>query len=266
MSEPLNINPPEKLQKVAVFVLSCLSAFLIFKIITEVRSWDSMSIASQNTLTVAGEGSVFAVPDIAMIRFSVDETGKTIEEAQNKATEKNNAALKYLKEQKIEDKDIQTESYSANPQYDYNNQVTCVRYPCPPSTPKIVGYQVMQTTVVKVRNTAKSGEILAGIGKTGISNISGPSLSIDDETALKTEARAKAIEDAKVKARELAKELGVRLGKLASFTESSGGYPMPMYAMEAKGMGVGGGGEAVPDIATGENKVTAQVQLTYQIR
>lgn len=265
MSEPLNINPPERMQKAAVIALSCLSIFLIFKVITEIKSWDAIgSAAQQNTLSVSGKGEVFAVPDVAMIRFTVDETGKTIEEAQSKATEKNNAALNYLKSQRIEEKDIQTESYNANPQYDYNNQVTCVRYPCPPSTPKIVGYQVTQTTVVKVRDTSKAGEILAGIGKVGISNISGPSLSIDDETALKTEARTKAIADAKLKAKELAQELGVRIGKLTSFNESSGGYPMPMYAMESKAMGVGGGG--APDIATGENKVTVEVQLTYQIR
>ncbi len=260
MSEPLNINPPEKLQKAALFVLIILSVFLIFKVISEAKSW-SRSDNGVDAITVSGTGEAFAVPDIAMITFTVDETAATAGDAQKKATEKNNKALKYLKDQKIDEKDIQTQSYNVMPQYDYN-----VRYTYPGGAPKVVGYQVTQTTVVKVRDTSKAGDLLTGITGQGISNISGPSLSVDDEDNVKAEARKDAIKDAKEKASELAKQLGVRLGKITSFTESSGGYPVPMYAMEAKAQNMGMGGGGAPDIATGQNKVTVTVQLSYEIK
>ncbi len=262
MSEPLNINPPEKLQKALFLVLSILAVFLVFKVISEAKSWNSTA-TGENVISVSGEGEAFAVPDIAMITFTVDETALTAGDAQKKATEKNNKTLKYLKDQGIAEKDIQTQSYNVSPQYDYNN----TRYPYSPSTPRIVGYQVTQTTVVKVRDTAKAGDLLTGITTQGVTNISGPSLSVDDEEAIKDEARAKAIADAKDKAKELAKQLGVRLGKMTGFQESSGGYPVPMYAaMESKAQNMGMGGGGAPDIATGENKVTVSVQISYQIK
>jgi len=263
------IIPPKKIQTAIVVALSALSLFLAFKIITEIKSWSAIdsSSAAQNVISVSGTGEVFAVPDVATITFTVDETGATVEQAQKKATDKNNAAIKYLKDQGIAEKDIRTESYNANPQYDYS-QIVCIKYPCPSQTPRIVGYQVTQTTSVKVHDTDKAGKLLTGIGAAGISTINGPSLGIDDEDVIKAEARTKAIADAKAKAAELAKELGVKLGKMTSFSETTGGYPMPMYATMESKMGVGGGraDNAAPDIATGQNKVTVTVQLTYSIR
>lgn len=254
-----NITTSKRIQAAALTVLVILSVFLVFKIVSETKSWNIA--ASQNVITVSGMGEAFAVPDVAMITFTVDETAATAGEAQKKATTKNNTALKYLADQGIEEKDIQTQSYNVMPQYDYNNGGY-------PSAPRIVGYQVTQTTVVKVRDTAKAGDLLTGITAQGVSNISGPSLSIDDEDIIKAEAREKAIADAKEKAKELADQLGVRLGKISSFSESSGGYPVPMYAMNEARMdyGIGGMGGGGPEIATGENKVTVTVQISYQIK
>lgn len=254
-----NVISSRKIHSAALAVLTILSVFLIFKIIGEAKSWNTTQPGA-DVISVSGTGESFAVPDIATITFTADEAAPTVAEAQKKATDNNNAALKYLKDQGIDDRDIQTQSYNVMPQYDYNN----VRYP---STPRIVGYQVTQTTVVKVRDTNKVASLLTGITAQGISNVSGPSLSIDDEDAIKAEARTEAIKDAKDKAEMLAKQLGVRLGKMTSFSESYGGYPVPMYAaMESKAMNMGMGGGGAPDIATGENKVTVTVQISYQIK
>jgi uncharacterized protein YggE len=118
-----------------------------------------------------------------------------------------------------------------------------------------------------VRNTEKAGDILTGVGEIGVSNISGLSFTIDNDDALKAEARKIAIEDARQKAEMLAKDLKVKLGKVTSFFEDAGGFPYPVYAMEAKSMGMGGGAPSVsPDIAKGENKITINVTVTYKIR
>lgn len=243
-----------------------LSLFLLSKTIGEIMSYRSIGgTSTPGTITVTGSGDVFAVPDVATINFSIDETGKTMEEANNKASDKNNAVLKYLKDKGIDEKDIKTESYNANPQYDYSNQVVCIKYPCPPSTPKIVGYEVMISVSVKVHKVDQAGTLLSGISALQVSNISGPTLGIDDADTLKSEARKKAIDSAKSHAEELANQLGVRLGKISSFSESQGGYPVPMYAAMESKAGVGGG-PVSPDIATGQNKVTVTVSLTYEIR
>ncbi|MES2059954.1 MAG: SIMPL domain-containing protein [Patescibacteria group bacterium] len=264
MSDPLNINPPMRIQKAIIAVLSVLFVFLVFKSITEFKMWSTIGSSDQNVITVSGTGETFAVPDIATFTFSVVENGKTVAEAQDKATTKNNAAIKYLKDAGIADKDIKTESYNANPQYAYN-QIMCIKYPCPPSQ-TLTGYEVSQTISVKVRDTSKAGNILSGVGALGVSNISGLTFTIDNEDALKAEARSKAIADARSKAEALAKDLGVGLGKVASFSENTGAYPV--YAMKSEAMAVGGGARdvAAPSVPTGENKVTIDVTVTYKIR
>src|SRR3989344_2436016 len=261
MSEPLNINPPKRIQIAAIVALSCLSLFLLVKTFGAWSDIDNAPI--QNTITVTGQGETFAVPDIATFTFSVTEEGKTVAEAQKKATDKNNKVIKYLKDSGVADKDVKTESYYANPKYEYP-QIVCVRYPCPPSKEVLSGYEVSQTISVKVRNTDKAGEILSGVGALGVSNISGLSFTIDNEEALKSEARSKAIADARAKADMLVSGLGVRLGKVVSFTEDTGGYPI--YAMEAKGMGIGGAPDIAPNIPAGENKITVNVTVTYRIK
>ena len=81
---------------------------------------------------------------------------------------------------------------------------------------------------------------------------------------LKNEARAKAIADAKKKADELKGQIGIKLGKIINFYENIGGYPLPYYAKaEGLGGGVGGGGPSVP---AGENEITVNVTITYQIK
>jgi uncharacterized protein YggE len=265
MNEPLNINPPMRMQKAAIAVLSILFVFLVFKTITEAKLWSTIGASDQHTISVSGTGETFAVPDIATFTFSVTEDGKTVAEAQSKSADKNNAALKYLKNAGIADKDIQTQSYDANPQYDYTNQNVCVRYPCPPSKPTLTGYEVSQTISVKVRDTSKAGDILSGIGAIGVTNISGLTFTIDNDDTLKADARSKAIADAKAKADALAKDLGVSLGKVVSFTEDANGNPYPVYAMDAKVMGAGAPSVA-PQVPTGQNKITVNVSVTYQIK
>ncbi len=136
--------------------------------------------------------------------------------------------------------------------------------PCQNTESKIIGYNVSQSVSVKIRKVDDASKIIDGINKIGVTNMSGPNLAIDDEDALKIEARQNAIDDAKTKAKELAKELGVNLGKITSFNEN-GNYPMPMYAGATANDFVRK--ESVPSvIPTGENTITSDVTITYEIR
>ncbi len=90
------------------------------------------------------------------------------------------------------------------------------------------------------------------------------SFEIDNQDVLKAEARAKAIADAKKKADELESQVGISLGKIVNFAENTGGYPVPMM-YETKAIGLGGGG-VTPSVPTGENEITVDVTLTYQIK
>lgn len=218
-------------------------------------------------ITIEGNAEIFAVPDIATFNFSVTETEEDATIAQNKASEKVNAAMEYLKGEGIEEKDIKTSSYNSYPKYEWI-QIQCIQAPCEPGRQELVGYEVRQTITVKVRDTEKTGSLIAGIGDLGIKTISGVNFTVDDTDALEAEARAAAIADAKEKAKAMSKELGIRLDDIVSFNEDSNNSPYDGYGiMEARSMEIGGmgGGISAPSIPTGENKITSRVFVTFEI-
>ena len=250
----------------AVLVLVLLAVFLGLKSVSEVRGmrYIGAGTPATNTIVVEGDGEAVAIPDIGEFSFSVVEKASSVSSAQDSAAKKMNAAIEYLKGKSIDEKDIKTVAYNVGPQYEW--QTTCASgVYCPGGKSVLTGYQVSQTISVKVRDTKKAGDILSGIGSTGVTEISNLTFSVDNSDAVKNEARAEAITKAKVKADALAKELGVSLVRVVSFSEQgSGAYPTPMYAsgmaMDAKTQSV------APVIPTGENKTTSHVTITYEIR
>ena len=211
--------------------------------------------ATTNTVSFSGEGKVVAKPDIAKVNLSIVTDALTSKAAQDENSKKSKAITDYLKKQNIDDKDIKTTGYNIYPQY---------KYPQYGGQPTITGYQVNQSMEVRVRDLDKVSNILDGVVGAGANVVNQLSFEIDNPDALKAEARAKAIADAKKKANELQSQVGISLGKIVNFSENTGGYPIPIY-YDAKGMGMGGGGDG-PSVPTGENEISVNVSITYQIK
>ncbi len=233
-----------------------------------VTTWDTAfgkdAADQMNVITVEGTGEVSSAPDMAQITFTVTESAKDVATAQAAATKKNDEALSVLRELSISDKDIKTLGYNVSPKYSYDQPCGPGMY-CPQrvsGTPIIIGYDVSQTIEVKVRDTAKVGEVLQGLGDSGVQNISGPNFMIDNEDGVQNEARAKAIEQARAKAKQLAKELGVRLGSVVSYSEN-GSYPQPMMYGAKNGDMMEA---SAPTLPVGENMTSVTVSVTYEIR
>jgi len=218
------------------------------------------------SITVIGEGKALAKPDIGVFSFSVLAEGKDAAEAQTKSAESINAVLASLKEAGVEDKDVKTENYYLNPKYSYENTICPMYSYCPPSDPELIGYEVSQTVTVKVRALDKAGDLISKAGEKGATNISSLQFTIDDESAIKSEAREKAIADAKEKAKVLADQLGVKIVRMTSYWEQEGSYyPMmerayggDMYSMDSKAVS--------PEMPIGENEITASVNISYEVR
>lgn len=254
----------KKIHGLVQVALVLLSFFLLALIVTEVREWRYIGsgIAPTNTISVQGEGEIFAVPDIGVFTFSVIKEGKTAEAVQSDAAEATNRVIEYLKENGVEEKDIKTTGYNVYPRYEYEKRV-CIAFPCPQGERKLVGFEINQSVRVKVRNTAKVGELLSGVGNFGVERISGVSFTIDDEDELKRQVRQMAVADAKEEAKALAEDLGVRLVRIVNFNE----YDSPAFArFESMALGMEDGSSSVPDIPVGENRITSTVNITYEIR
>src|SRR3989344_3850263 len=206
--------------------LSFLALFLLVETISVAENFGRPGVPATYTVTVQGSGQATLPPDVARVSFTVENTSVAVADAQAATTKQANAALEYVKEQGVLEKDVKTLSYNISPQYSYPN-------PCVPGAlcpdynraPKVTGYQVSETIQVTMRDLSAVGTLLGGLGKLGVQNINGPAFALDDATAGYDAARADAIAKAKAQATLLAKQLGVSLGKIVNFSESSGGYP-----------------------------------------
>jgi uncharacterized protein len=247
--------------KWAIIALVVFLGLQSLSVLQEMR-YAGAGIQPSNVITVSGYGEVSSVPNIATFNFSVVSLKPTVASAQEDASKKSNAIASYLKEKGVAERDIQTSNYSIYPQYEWQ-RIVCVTYPCSDGKQVLKGYEVRQSTTVKVRDTSKAGDLLAGIGSLGATEVSGLNFTFDDPQAVEDEARGKAIADAKQKAKKLASQLGVRIVRVVSFNENGGGYPYPLA------YGMGGDAQvkvSAPEISVGENKVTSNVSVTYEIR
>ncbi len=246
---------------VGVFLVIFLAVISLKQLVS--ISYVGKEFPAMTNITVNGKGEAISIPDIATFSFSVNEFAKTVKLAQTQATNKINKALDAVKAGGVAEKDIKTLSYTINPHYEYSQGV-CTQFGCPNAKSVLTGYDVSQTVQVKVRNLEKAGELFDTLGTTGIENVNGLSFSIDDIDSVKAVARASAIVDAKAKAEKIAKDLGVTLVRITSFYDSSDSY-YP-YAESAMGGDIMSAKSVVPSIPTGEQKVTANVSVTYEIR
>jgi uncharacterized protein len=271
----------------ALFVLAIiLCVYFAAKIITEVKNYNNIpeGTTATNTISFDGTGEVSAAPDLATISLTIDESSATVKDAQNKVTAKETAVLAFLDKNGIAKKDIKTDSYNSYPKYEYRSAV-CPQYApmptsapssgsgavssmpiyCPPGKSVLTGYETSENISVKIHDLSKAGDMMTGIGAIGISNISGPNFSIENQDQLKEQARQIAINDAKTKAKTLAKDLGVHLVRIINFSEN-GNYPMQIYSMGMTKTESANAPAPAPALPTGENKITSNVTITYEIR
>jgi len=252
------IPPAQHLPYVAVAVAVFLILFLGVLTINQIKEGRYIGQESQykNTISVSGEGKVVAKPDIGQVVLSVISDATTVAAAQKDNVGKMDKVTKAMKDLGIKEEDLKTASYSIAPRYQYSS-----------GRSDIIGYEVTQTLEVKIRDLDKVGDILGQAASAGANQLGSLTFTFDNSEKIKSEARQKAIDNAKNKAKDLAKSLGVSLGKVTSFSESAsdGSMPVPMYsAKEALGMG-GGTAVATPDIQTGQNEVLVDVNIAYEI-
>jgi len=254
----------EKNKRLLGFILVILGVFLISLIISEAIDIQIRLTKTENTITVSDTGEVYAKPDLALTTFSVVNEAKTVAEAMSENAKKMNAVIDSVKSQGVEDKDVKTTSFNIYPRYEWY-EPECLTYPCPTGRRVLVGYEVQQSLQVKIRDMTKIGEILQGATDAGANQVGDLQFTIDKQDELKKQAREEAIKKAKTKAQELASQLGIKLIRIVNFNE---GVSVPYYYDYAlKEMAaMGGGEEPVPQIETGENKITVTVTITYEIK
>jgi uncharacterized protein YggE len=205
-------------------------------------------------ITVSGQGEVRATPDEAMLSAGVVSNARTAAAALADNAHAMNAVFTTLHSAGVPEKSMQTSGFNVSPQYATDKNGA--------QTPHVIGYQVSNTVNVVVDDLSKVGPVLDALVASGANSIGDISFGIKNPKAAMAQARAQAVADAMDRAQTLTKAAGVMLGPITSISES-GGYdaPRPMYRV----MAMAAAPSQTP-IAAGEQSVTANVSITWEIR
>ncbi len=202
-----------------------------------------------DTITVNGFGDVYGAPDVAYVQLGMDVTNENLGVAVSQVDEGIQAVLAGLTDAGIAKEDMQTVDYSVWSDEQFNPDTGM------PSGTRI--YHVSNIVRVTVRDTSKVQAVLdAGISA-GANTVRGLSFGIDDTTGLEQEARLEAIDDARIRAGQIAEAVGASLGDVIIVNEGSTYSPVAPVAMA---VGKGGGG-----IEEGQLAVQVQLQVTFSI-
>ena len=198
-----------------------------------------------HTIAMTGHGEAKAPPDAAELSAGVRVEAPTAKAALADADSRMEAVLGALRKMGVADKAIATSGFSVAPQYASGKN----------EAPRLTGYQVSNRVDVRLDDSAKLGAVLDALVAAGANDIGGVRFSFRDPTSLLTEARRKAVADARAKAETYAQAAGVALGPLVSLRESAAA-PRPLFAeMRA----------SVP-VAPGEQSIAADVTLVWEIK
>jgi hypothetical protein len=126
---------------------------------------------------------------------------------------------------------------------------------------KISGYQVSNIVTATMHDIGSSGAVIDAAAEAAgdAVRVQQLSFSIADDSALRAQARAAAVTQAKEKAKQLADAAGVSLGPLLSITEGTSTPPPIPYAAQAS--------RAMADvpIEPGTQDLRVTVDLVYAV-
>lgn len=167
-------------------------------------------------VTVVGEGQVQGTPDTLTANVGMEAIAPDVTGAMNQSSERQQAVIDALVGSGVDRKDINTTQVSLQPQFGTDGTV-------------ITGYRASNTIDVKIRDLNAASAALALIVSTGgdATRINSVNYSIEDDSQLIRDARARAFDDAKSRARQYADLSGLDLGKVVSISESAGAMPPP---------------------------------------
>ena len=201
------------------------------------------------SITVVGFATASAPPDTVEVTAGAVTQAATAAQALSQNSAVMDRVLKAVVALGIAERDVRTSGVSIVPQ-------RAQPQPGRQQPLAIVGYEVTNQVHVKVRNVAMLGGLLDTLVAQGANALGGVAFSIADPSPLLTEARGRAIADARRKAEAYTAAAGVKLGRVIFIRDASPGVPRPLAArMMAASPGV--------PVAAGEQELEVSVSVTY---
>jgi uncharacterized protein YggE len=215
------------------------------------------------SISVSGNAQVYVAPDIVQFLLAVETSDKTIAKAKATNDERVKQTLATAAKLGIDAKDTQTDRVTIEPYWDNSPS-----YGKPRAQPD--GYTVKRSIALKLRDVKRFEEVLTAVLDAGTNRVEGIDFQTSELRKNRDNARTMAILAAKEKAGALASQLGMKIGKPSSISESSGyGYSAAMSsrygAMAQNAVSAGPAGEGSNGFAPGQIAVDATVSVTFDL-
>lgn len=219
----------------------------------------------RRSIQVTGEAEVKVIPDEVVITLGVETYDEDLMSAQVKNERHIQAVLSICKNFGIEGKNVKTDHVNIRPVYPSS------RYP-----QEIEGYVVRKAVVITLRDITRFEPLLVKSLESGVNYVHGISFQTTELRKYRDQARALAIKAAREKAEDLAKELGMKIGKPITISEGysrwfsgynswwghAGGRMMSQNVVQS----VGSGGSASEGLAPGQISVNASVNVQFELQ
>ena len=228
------------------------------------QSTASPVVVSQQTtgFWVNGKGEITVTPNLATVSLGVETMETNVADAQAEASDGMKKIMKSLADSGINQKDIQTGAFYITQRINWNSYQS-----------SIIGYTVTNMLTVKIRDMNKVGDIIDSAIAAGgdIIRMDNLTFSVEDPSEIYQQAREKATANARDKAEQYARLLGVKLGAPTYVSESTQ-QSNPYYY----GNNVGNyysGNMTTPtvtdssdsSISPGQNTITLNITVAYEL-
>ena len=213
-------------------------------------------------IVIVTEGTVRKAPDFATLHAGVVTTGKTAEEALAANRPAMNRIPEIARRFGVSPADIKTSGFSLTPRY---RQPTTPA-PQPAGVARVIdGYEARTSLQIIVRNLSSAGPLVDEFVRSGSNMISSVSFGLSNLDAVRDEARQKAAQTAKARAKLYADALGVELGELVSAIDEAPYSALDGAADLPSRRASGGQQPAVSVVEPGEISVSSLLKTTWQV-
>jgi uncharacterized protein YggE len=220
----------------------------------------SRAAADARQVTVVGAGEVQGAPDTLNVNASIEFIAPDVTGAMNQTSDRQKAVINALVDAGVVRKDINTSQVSLQPQFAGGGDNVSTSAQTNAQT--IVGYRATNSIDVKIRQLDAASQALALIVSSGgdATRINNVNYSIEDDSQLVKDARARAFNDAKDRAGQYAQLSNLALGKVISISEASGSTPPPSPMPSMRGAEMA----AVP-LEPGRQTVNFSVTVVWEL-
>lgn len=212
----------------------------------------------QRMLVVSGTGIVDLDPDTADVMFGILTQNESLETAQDESSTRIQNIMDVFTAANVSKEDIQTSYYDVSVINEYDRDGNLIG---------VQGYEVRTALTVTIRDLSIVGSVLDEAVGAGANEVGSIYFYVENTDEAASQARVKAIENARAKADEMAGAAGVIVTGVYYIEEVSAPQPDSMdydVAPAAADESAESAPREVP-VSPGQTSITVNVQVVFEI-